>query len=76
MPGRKRVFTALSKLKKTMENEPGKSGFDIPFNSETHRFIIFSDQHRGRKNGADDLMGDGNSFSKFFVTKIWARHQA
>jgi predicted phosphodiesterase len=39
-----------------MENEPGKKGFVIPFNSETHRFIIFSDQHKGRKNGADDFM--------------------
>lgn len=39
-----------------MENDPGKDGFVIPFNCETHRFIIFSDQHKGRKNGADDFM--------------------
>jgi predicted phosphodiesterase len=39
-----------------MENDPGKKGFVIPFNCETHRFIIFSDQHKGRKNGADDFM--------------------
>ena len=38
-----------------METDPGKKGFVIPFNSETHRFIIFSDQHNGRKNGADDF---------------------
>jgi predicted phosphodiesterase len=55
-PDRTRVFDALSKLKKTMENDPGKKGFSIPFNLETHRFIIFSDQHKGRKNGADDFM--------------------
>jgi predicted phosphodiesterase len=38
-----------------METDPGKKGFVIPFNSSTHRFIIFSDQHKGRKNGADDF---------------------
>ena len=37
-------------------DDPGKKGFVIPFNSYTHRFIIFSDQHKGRKNGADDFM--------------------
>lgn len=46
----------MSKLKKTMETEPGKNGFVIPFNSNVNRFIIFSDQHKGRKNGADDFM--------------------
>jgi predicted phosphodiesterase len=39
-----------------MESDPGKKGFVIPFNSEKHRFIVFSDQHKGRKNGADDFM--------------------
>lgn len=55
-PDRSRVFSALSKLKIAIEHEPGKKGFVIPFNSETHPFIIFSDQHKGRKNGADDFM--------------------
>lgn len=55
-PNRERIFSALSKLKETMERESGKTGFLIPFNFETHRFIIFSDQHKGRKNGADDFM--------------------
>lgn len=55
-PDRQRVFTALSELKHRLEHDPGKTGFVIPFNPETHRFIIFSDQHKGRKNGADDFM--------------------
>jgi predicted phosphodiesterase len=60
-PNRDHVFSALSKLKKTMESDPGKKGFVIPFNSGTHRFIIFSDQHKGRKNGADDFKAaEGN----------------
>lgn len=55
-PDRSRIFSALSELKETAEHEPGKKGFVIPFNSSMHRFIIFSDQHKGRKNGADDFM--------------------
>jgi UDP-2,3-diacylglucosamine pyrophosphatase LpxH len=55
-PDRNRVFSALSNLKRTIEHDPGKKGFVIPFDSNTNRFIIFSDQHKGRKNGADDFM--------------------
>lgn len=54
-PDQARVFAALSKLKKTIEKDGGKKGFSISFNSKTDRFIIFSDQHKGRKNGADDF---------------------
>lgn len=55
-PDRTRIYSALTNLKDTVENDPGKKGFVIPFNTDTHRFIIFSDQHKGRKNGADDFM--------------------
>lgn len=55
-PDRERIFSALSKLKETLENDPGKKGFVIPFDCSINRFIIFSDQHKGRKNGADDFM--------------------
>src|SRR5690349_5377774 len=55
-PDRGRVFSALSDLKHRLETDPGKKGFVMPFNPEAHRFIIFSDQHKGRKNGADDFM--------------------
>lgn len=54
-PDRERIFLALSKLKETLENEAGKKGFVIPFDYQTNRFIIFSDQHKGSKNGADDF---------------------
>jgi predicted phosphodiesterase len=55
-PDRKRIFKALSELKDKVEHVPGKKGFVIPFNTVSDRFIIFSDQHKGRKNGADDFM--------------------
>jgi predicted phosphodiesterase len=54
-PDRERVFSSLSTLKQKVETDPGKKGFVIPFEVHTHRFIIFSDQHKGRKNGADDF---------------------
>jgi predicted phosphodiesterase len=55
-PNRERIFTALSQLKDKLDRDPGKKGFVIPFDPAQHRFIIFSDQHKGRKNGADDFM--------------------
>ena len=61
-PDRERIFSALSTLRETMEHDPGKKGFMIPFNPDTHRFIIFSDQHKGRKNGADDFMPAEKSY--------------
>ena len=61
-PDRGRIFSALSSLRETMEHDPGKKGFMIPFNPDTHRFIIFSDQHKGRKNGSDDFMPAEKSY--------------
>lgn len=54
-PDHKRVFSSLTELKETIETDPGRKGFAIPFDSSKHRFVIFSDQHKGRKNGADDF---------------------
>jgi len=55
-PERQRIFKALSKLSSTIINEPGKRGLVIPFEEHTGKFIIFSDQHKGARNGADDFM--------------------
>lgn len=54
-PDRARIFKALTELKTKIENESGKKGFVIPFDPAKSKFIIFSDQHKGRKNGADDF---------------------
>ncbi|HET7179621.1 MAG TPA: metallophosphoesterase [Chryseosolibacter sp.] len=54
-PDHARVFAALSKLKKTIDKAGTRKGLALDFNSKTDRFIIFSDQHKGRKNGADDF---------------------
>lgn len=54
-PDRARVFTSLTRLREKIESTGGKKGFVIPFSTASHRFIVFSDQHKGRKNGADDF---------------------
>jgi predicted phosphodiesterase len=54
IPGR--VFKALSKLKKQIEKQPSKKGPLLSLDPERGKVIIFSDQHKGAKNGADDFM--------------------
>ena len=54
-PDRQRIFSALSTLRERIENDPGQKGFVIPLTA-TGRYILFSDQHKGIKNGADDFM--------------------
>lgn len=54
-PNKDRIFSALSKLATSIEKGPGKKGLVIPFEEKAGKFIIFSDQHKGRRNGADDF---------------------
>lgn len=53
-PQRERIFKALTELLRNIQESPGKKGITLQFDTES-RFIIFSDQHRGSKNGADDF---------------------
>ena len=55
-PDRQRIFKALTDLYDYIIQEEKKKGPIISFNSQTDKFIIFSDQHKGAKNGADDFM--------------------
>jgi len=54
-PNLKRIHEALTKLFNTITSEPGKRGliFEI---TEKDKFIIFSDQHKGARDNADDFM--------------------
>jgi predicted phosphodiesterase len=56
-PDRARIFDALSKLRERLQADPGKKGFVMPLDINTEKFILFSDQHKGAKNGADDFKG-------------------
>ncbi len=54
-PDRQRVFQQLTDLFTCIEKGEKKKGLVIPFTADD-RFIIFSDHHKGAKNGADDFM--------------------
>ncbi len=55
-PERNRIFPALDKLYADIVGHPGKKGIVIPFEENAGKFIIFSDQHKGGRNGADDFV--------------------
>ena len=55
-PERKRVFEGLSHLLQGIDEGKKGKGIVIPFDTKQDKFIIFSDQHKGAKNGADDFM--------------------
>jgi UDP-2,3-diacylglucosamine pyrophosphatase LpxH len=55
-PGRERIFKALDKLYADILEQPSKKGILIPFELYNGKFIIFSDQHKGGRNGADDFV--------------------
>ncbi len=54
-PDRLRIFKELTDLYTAICGSEKKKGLVIPFNIETGRFIIFSDHHKGARNGADDF---------------------
>lgn len=54
-PQPERIFSALSALLRHIRKYPGRKGIIIPL-QPGDRYIVFSDQHRGAKNGADDFM--------------------
>ena len=54
-PDRHRIFKALSELFRNIKEDPGKKGVILSLRGNS-RIIIFSDHHRGAKNGADDFM--------------------
>src|SRR4051794_2261806 len=54
-PEQDRIFKALSKLYRNISHKPGNKGLIIPFDLLKGKFIIFSDQHKGARDGADDF---------------------
>ncbi|HVW95734.1 MAG TPA: metallophosphoesterase [Mucilaginibacter sp.] len=52
-PDRKRVDKALTELHEQITKKQTKKGLELTFNPETDQFIIFSDQHKGARDGAD-----------------------
>lgn len=55
-PNRRRIFESLAALTLAIEEGKEKKGPVIPFEAAQGKFIIFSDQHKGARNGADDFV--------------------
>ena len=56
-PVPEKVFSALDTLYAEILENPGKRGLLLPFDPIRDCFIIFSDQHKGNRDGADDFAG-------------------
>jgi predicted phosphodiesterase len=52
-PDKRRVDTALNDLYQNIISDPGKKGSVIRFDKQRDKFIIFSDLHKGARDGAD-----------------------
>ncbi|NLR60275.1 metallophosphoesterase [Chitinophaga polysaccharea] len=61
-PDRQQVFSSLSALHEAILAGRRQKGLVLPFAMEQSRFIIFSDQHKGGKDGADDFMAAESSY--------------
>ena len=55
-PKRPLVFAALDKLYKRILDHSGEKGLVLPFEKSSGKFIIFSDQHKGARDGSDDFI--------------------
>ena len=55
-PDKERIFKALSDLLKCILEGDRKKGLVVPFDIATGKMLIFSDQHKGARTGADDFM--------------------
>ncbi len=54
-PDRELIFSALTELFVKVHTKNGEKGLVIEADPSVHRFIVFSDQHKGSGNGADDF---------------------
>jgi len=54
-PNRENIHKALTELYRNITKEPGKKGLLIDLRPDEHPVIIFSDHHKGARNGADDF---------------------
>lgn len=54
-PKKENVFSSLSAVLENIEKKKTSSGVCIPFDLPQGKFIIFSDQHKGARDAADDF---------------------
>jgi predicted phosphodiesterase len=63
-PDMDRVHAALSKLFEAIISGDTKKGPVLPLNLSTDKYIIFSDQHKGAKDGSDDFRNAETNYIK------------
>lgn len=61
-PRKKQVFTSLSLLLENLTEEKAGHPTSVPFDINTGRFVILSDQHKGAKDAADDFRNSEKSY--------------
>jgi predicted phosphodiesterase len=61
-PDKSRVDKALTDLYKNISTNPGKRGLLVPFNAQSDKFVILSDQHKGGRDGADMFRRSVNNY--------------
>ena len=61
-PKRTDIFSSLSQLLKDILDKKEEKGLIIPFEMNTAKFIILSDQHKGGGDLADDFRNAGNNY--------------
>jgi predicted phosphodiesterase len=54
-PDKTKIFSSMSQLLEGIRKEKEACGITIPFELPTGKFIIFSDQHKGARDLADDF---------------------
>jgi UDP-2,3-diacylglucosamine pyrophosphatase LpxH len=54
-PEKDHVMKALTELYQQTIADPGKKGILLPFDPRSQPLVIFSDEHKGARNGADDF---------------------
>ena len=60
-PNKQRVIAALTALYNEILTNPGKKGLLLSFD-ENDKYIVFSDQHKGARNYADDFGFAANNY--------------
>jgi predicted phosphodiesterase len=61
-PDKRQVFISLTQLLEKIRNKKEVSGVVVPFELSAGKFIIFSDQHKGARDGADDFRLAENNY--------------
>ena len=70
-PIKEDVFNSLSKLYNTITTKKSRRGIVLDINLATDNFIVFSDQHKGNKDSADDFKSNEHNY----ITALNYYHQ-